>query len=232
MKKILLVLILTIMGNILAAPILQKGKNVNMTKQMMESEKVEIEKVVQRDTQPFFKFIINIGITQFEKEFEKEAQTEFFDKDYILSDSLKSSVLKDFTKGIKKITFKMFNAELKKINYISNNEAEIIYDIKLKDMDKFIIDIGNNEEIEQRVLKKIGYNSKDELERILKKKGNEEIKKKFYNALIEEIINTIDKNLENIKSGEAIVENISNKIKKVNGKWEIEDLENLTSNYQ
>ena len=80
-------------------------------------------------------------------------------------------------------------------------------------------------------MKKIGYNSKDELERILKKKGNEEIKKKFYNALIEEIINTIDKNLENIKSGETIVENISNKIKKVNGKWEIEDLENLTSNF-
>lgn len=231
MKRLVFIVMLAIMGNIFATPVLQKDKNVNMTKQTMEREKNEIEKVFQKDIQPLLKFFINTAFSLQKQEIEKDSETDFFDEDYILSKSLKSSILENFMKEFKNIMFKSLNVELKKIDYTSNDEAEIVYDIKIKNIDKLFDNVENEEEIEQKIVKKLGYSNKDEVEKIMKSKGNDDIKKRFYNILTEEMMILFEKNLKNIKSEETILENMSVKAKKVNGKWKIEDPEDIMNNF-
>ena len=231
MKRLVFIVMLAIMGNIFATPVLQEDKNVNMTKQTMEREKNEIEKVFQKDIQPFLKFFINTAFYLPKQEIEKDSETDFYDENYILSKSLKSSILENFMKEFKNIMFKSLNVELKKIDYTSNDEAEIVYDIKIKNIDKLFDNVENEEEIEQKIVKKLGYSNKDEVEKIMKSKGNDDIKKRFYNILTEEMMILLEKNLKNIKSEETILENMSVKAKKVNGKWKIEDPEDIMNNF-
>ena len=67
----------------------------------------------------------------------------------------------------------------------------------------------------------------DEFEKVMKNKGNEDKKRNFYNVALEETINLLNENLSEIKEENVFLSNVPVNLIKVNGKWEIENLENL-----
>ena len=60
------------------------------------------------------------------------------------------------------------------------------------------------------------------IEKIMKSKGNEELKKKFYYTLLDEMITLLNKEIKEIKEEESLLEDISVTLKKVNGRWQVE----------
>jgi len=92
---------------------------------------------------------------------------------------------------------------------------------------------GNNktyEELEMAIdfgIKQIVIDNEDEIERVMKSKGNDELKRKYYYIFLEEMVNFINEKAKGFKEEETLLENMSVTIKKVNNKWKIENLENL-----
>ena len=79
-------------------------------------------------------------------------------------------------------------------------------------------------ETERRILEKAKI-SEDDFEEIMKKKGNESIKRKYYNAAIQERINMFEKEAKKVTEEEVILQNLQALMVKVNGKWKSENLE-------
>jgi putative ATP-binding helicase protein len=229
MKKLLFVLMLAVMGNTFAAPRSQKAKSTRAvtTSRISESDRKEIENVIQRDMAPIFNKLLSIGIYDYKKEIEKDAS--LFEKGFVISEPLKKEILKKYSDEIVKFILKSFDLKIKinQISYISENKVNATLDFTSRNLDK-VLDIGGKDDIlYERSFKRLGYKFVDEFEKVMKNKGNEDKKRNFYNVALEETINLLNENLSEIKEENVFLSNVPVNLIKVNGKWEIENLENL-----
>ena len=227
MKKLLCVLMLAVMGNMLAA---QKSQNTKSTRttaagRISESERNEIENAVQVGMQPFVDMVTSAMKAEMNKEASKFSTDSLFEKDYVLSNSLKKEIGKKFTDEMLKFVFSSVKPKIvvKKINYVSQNQVNADYDIKIKNVDKVWDMLDFDEKLEKEFLEKIGTKSIEEAEKIMKSKGNEELKKKYYYTLLEEMITLLNKEIKQTKEEESLLEDLSVTLKKVNGKWQVEN---------
>ena len=226
MKKLLFVLMLAVMGNVLAAPKSQKTKSARTTatSRISESERNEIENAVQIGMQPFVDMVTSAMKAEMNKGVSKFPIDSLFEKDYVLSNSLKKEIGKKFTDEMLKLVFSAVKPKVvvKKINYISPNQVEVDYDIKIKNIDKVWDMVDFDEKLEKEFLAKVGAKNMEETEKIMKSKGNEELKKKFYYTLLDEMITLLNKEIKETKEEESLLEDVSVTLKKVNGRWQVE----------
>ena len=213
MKKILFLIMMVMAGNIFA---------VNNT-----TEDRAIQKMLRSRLQSYFFSIVNEGIRDNEKKLEKEAYNRLF-KDYVISNSLKREIVEKYVREISRITANetRLKFDIKQINYISDEEAEAIYDIRYKSLRTVSDMLDLDEETERKILEKSKI-SRDEFEEIMRKKGNEPIKRNYYNIAIQERINMFEQEAKKVTEEEVIVQDLPAILKKVNGKWKAENLEKI-----
>ena len=225
MKKILFLIMLIVMGNTLAANTTSKQNTIKTT----EDENKEIEKALTSRLQSIFFTIVNAGIQDNEKKLEKETYNRLFKKDYIVSNSLKKEIVEKYAREISRITAKEtpLRFYIKQINYVSNDEAEVVYDIKSKNLRNVSDMLDLDDETERKILERAKIASVNELEEIMKNKGDEPLKRNYYNVAIEERIKMFEEEAKKITEEEVIVENLPAIMKKVNGKWQVENLEKI-----
>ena len=229
MKKVLFVLMLVVIGNTFTAPKAQKSKNMEITaSRISESEKKEIENAIQKEIQPLVNFAMSSGISEGRKQLGEEALEKLFGKDYVISNSLKNEITEKYIDEIVKFTLKGVQPRvvIKKIDYVSQNEVQVNYDIKIKNLEKFWDILELDDGTERKIIKKMGIKNEDEIERVMKSKGNDELKRKYYYIFLEEMVNFINEKAKGFKEEETLLEDMSVTVKKVNNKWKIENLEN------
>ena len=224
MKKVLFVLMLVIMGNTFTATV---SRNVKTAARVSENERKEMENAIQKEIQPFVHFVMNAGISEARKQL-REVFDKLFGKDYVISNSLKNEITEKYIDEIVKFTLKGVEPRvvIKKIDYVSQNEVQVNYDIKIKNLEKFWDILELDDGTERKIIKKMGIKNEDEIERVMKSKGNDELKRKYYYIFLEEMVNFINEKAKGFKEEETLLENMSVTIKKVNNKWKIENLEN------
>ena len=226
MKKLLFVMMLAVMGNGFAGTItLQKNKGVQISQEVMESESSKIEKALQRDLQPISKIIYNYAIAEMSKEIGK-GNMNLLDKDIKISSSRKKELEEKYQKKFIDafISNVSISFSVKKIKFIDENTADVVYDMKMKDLDKGLkaLDKISDEDITEIILKKLGYNSEDELD-FMEKPGNENEKIRVLNIVYDELVNEVDIALKNTTSEIVIEKNMIGILKKVNGAWGLSD---------
>jgi putative ATP-binding helicase protein len=226
MKKLLFVMMLAVMGNGFAGTItLQKNKGVQISQEVMESESSKIEKALQRDLQPISKIIYNYAIAEMSKEIGK-GNMNLLDKDIKISSSRKKELEEKYQKKFIDafISNVSISFSVKKIKFIDENTADVVYDMKMKDLDKGLkaLDKISDEDITEIILKKLGYNSEDELD-FMEKPGNENEKIRVLNIVYDELVNQVEIALKNTTSEIVIEKNMPGILKKVNGEWGLSD---------
>ena len=226
MKKVLFALMLVIMGNTFTATV---SRNLKTAARVSENERKEMENAIQKEIQPFVHFVMNAGISEARKQLSEEAFDKLFGKDYVISNSLKNEITEKYIDEIVKFTLKGVEPRvvIKKIDYVSQNEVQVNYDIKIKNLEKFWDILELDDGTERKIIKKMGIKNENEIERVMKSKGNDELKRKYYYIFLEEMVNFINEKAKGFKEEETLLENMSVTIKKVNNKWKIENLENL-----
>jgi len=225
MKKVLFALMLVIMGNTFTATV---SRNVKTAARVSENERKEMENAIQKEIQPFVHFVMNAGISEARKQLSEEAFDKLFGKDYVISNSLKNEITEKYIDEIVKFTLKGVQPRvvIKKIDYVSQNEVQVNYDIKIKNLEKFWDILELDDGTERKIIKKMGIKNEDEIERVMKNKGNDELKRKYYYIFLEEMVNFINEKAKGFKEEETLLEDMSVTVKKVNNKWKIENLEN------
>lgn len=225
MKKVLFVLMLVIMGNTFTATV---SRNVKTAARVSENERKEMENAIQKEIQPFVHFVMNAGISEARKQLSEETFDKLFGKDYVISNSLKNEITEKYIDEIVKFTLKGVEPRvvIKKIDYVSQNEVQVNYDIKIKNLEKFWDILELDDGTERKIIKKMGIKNEDEIERVMKSKGNDELKRKYYYIFLEEMVNFINEKAKGFKEEETLLEDMSVTVKKVNNKWKIENLEN------
>ena len=225
MKKVLFALMLVIMGNTFTATV---SRNLKTAARVSENERKEMENAIQKEIQPFVHFVMNAGISEARKQLSEEAFDKLFGKDYVISNSLKNEITEKYIDEIVKFTLKGVQPRvvIKKIDYVSQNEVQVNYDIKIKNLEKFWDILELDDGTERKIIKKMGIKNEDEIERVMKSKGNDELKRKYYYIFLEEMVNFINEKAKGFKEEETLLENMSVTVKKVNNKWKIENLEN------
>ena len=225
MKKVLFALMLVIMGNTFTATV---SRNVKTAARVSENERKEMENAIQKEIQPFVHFVMNAGISEARKQLSEEAFDKLFGKDYVISNSLKNEITEKYIDEIVKFTLKGVEPRvvIKKIDYVSQNEVQVNYDIKIKNLEKFWDILELDDGTERKIIKKMGIKNEDEIERVMKSKGNDELKRKYYYIFLDEMINFINEKAKGFKEEETLLEDMSVTVKKVNNKWKIENLEN------
>ena len=225
MKKVLFALMLVIMGNTFTATV---SRNVKTAAKVSENERKEMENAIQKEIQPFVHFVMNTGISEARKQLSEEAFDKLFGKDYVISNSLKNEITEKYIDEIVKFTLKGVEPRvvIKKIDYVSQNEVQVNYDIKIKNLEKFWDILELDDGTERKIIKKMGIKNEDEIERVMKNKGNDELKRKYYYIFLEEMVNFINEKAKGFKEEETLLEDMSVTVKKVNNKWKIENLEN------
>ena len=225
MKKVLFVLMLVIMGNTFTATV---SRNVKTADKVSENERKEMENAIQKEIQPFVHFVMNTGISEARKQLSEEAFDKLFGKDYVISNSLKNEITEKYIDEIVKFTLKGVQPRvvIKKIDYVSQNEVQVNYDIKIKNLEKFWDILELDDGTERKIIKKMGIKNEDEIERVMKSKGNNELKRKYYYIFLEEMVNFINEKAKGFKEEATLLEDMSVTVKKVNNKWKIENLEN------
>ncbi len=235
MKKLLFVLMLATVGNTLAAPASKTTRNTGTVSIISESERKEIEKAIQSGMQPFINTVTTAIKTEINKQSSKLSVDSLFSNDYIISSSLKKEIGKKYADEIIKVVLNIMEptVSIKKINYISQNEVEVNYDMKIKNLDKVWDSLDFDEKMERNFLAKTGVKNLDEVEKIMKSKGNEDLKKKYYYVMLEEMVNGFNEELKKAKDEESLIdeetliEDMSVQVKKINGKWQVENLEKI-----
>ena len=225
MKKVLFVLMLVIMGNTFTATV---SRNLKTAARVSENERKEMENAIQKEIQPFVHFVMNAGISEARKQLSEEAFDKLFGKDYVISNSLKNEITEKYIDEIVKFTLKGVEPRvvIKKIDYVSQNEVQVNYDIKIKNLEKFWDILELDDGTERKIIKKMGIKNEDEIERVMKSKGNDELKRKYYYIFLEEMVNFINEKAKGFKEEATLLEDMSVTVKKVNNKWKIENLEN------
>ena len=185
-----------------------------------------IQKMLRSRLQSYFFTIVNEGIRDNEKKLEKEAYNRLF-KDYVISNSLKREIVEKYVREISKITANetRLKFDIKQINYISDEEAEAIYDIRSKSLRTVSDMLDLDEETERQIMEKAKISSVSELEQIMKNKGNEPIKRNYYSIAITKRIKMFEAEVKKITEEEILVENAPATLKKINGKWQVDSLE-------
>jgi len=217
---------LVIAGNSFTAPTSRSSKNTGMVSQVSESEKREFERAIKNDVEQPINDSIKAELSKSE-ELKKIAYESLFNEDYNISESLKKEMAQKFLKTLIDLSLKGLDLKIvmKKVNRVSENEVEILYDTKAKNTENILSISGKEEILGERVLKRMGY-SMNKMESILKNKGNDEIKRKFYNITMEEMAKIINQNIHELKDEQVLVEDIPATLKKVNGKWQVQDTDN------
>ena len=225
MKKVLFALMLVIMGNTFTATV---SRNLKTAARVSENERKEMENAIQKEIQPFVHFVMNAGISEARKQLSEEAFDKLFGKDYVISNSLKNEITEKYIDEIVKFTLKGVEPRvvIKKIDYVSQNEVQVNYDIKIKNLEKFWDILELDDGTERKIIKKMEIKKEDEIERVMKSKGNDELKRKYYYIFLEEMVNFINEKAKGFKEEETLLEDMSVTVKKVNNKWKIENLEN------
>ena len=225
MKKVLFVLMLVIMGNTFTATV---SRNLKTAARVSENERKEMENAIQKEIQPFVHFVMSAGISEARKQLSEEAFDKLFGKDYVISNSLKNEITEKYIDEIVKFTLKGVEPRvvIKKIDYVSQNEVQVNYDIKIKNLEKFWDILELDDGTERKIIKKMGIKNENEIERVMKSKGNDELKRKYYYIFLEEMVNFINEKAKGFKEEETLLEDMSVTVKKVNNKWKIENLEN------
>ena len=225
MKKVLFALMLVIMGNTFTATV---SRNLKTAARVSENERKEMENAIQKEIQPFVHFVMSAGISEARKQLSEEAFDKLFGKDYVISNSLKNEITEKYIDEIVKFTLKGVEPRvvIKKIDYVSQNEVQVNYDIKIKNLEKFWDILELDDGTERKIIKKMGIKNEDEIERVMKSKGNDELKRKYYYIFLEEMVNFINEKAKGFKEEETLLEDMSVTVKKVNNKWKIENLEN------
>ena len=225
MKKVLFALMLVIMGNTFTATV---SRNLKTAARVSENERKEMENAIQKEIQPFVHFVMNAGISEARKQLSEEAFDKLFGKDYVISNSLKNEITEKYIDEIVKFTLKGVEPRvvIKRIDYVSQNEVQVNYDIKIKNLEKFWDILELDDGTERKIIKKMGIKNEDEIERVMKNKGNDELKRKYYYIFLEEMVNFINEKAKGFKEEETLLEDMSVTVKKVNNKWKIENLEN------
>ena len=225
MKKVLFALMLVIMGNTFTTTV---SRNLKTAARVSENERKEMENAIQKEIQPFVHFVMNAGISEARKQLSEEAFDKLFGKDYVISNSLKNEITEKYIDEIVKFTLKGVEPRvvIKKIDYVSQNEVQVNYDIKIKNLEKFWDILELDDGTERKIIKKILDKNEDEIERVMKNKGNDELKRKYYYIFLEEMVNFINEKAKGFKEEETLLEDMSVTVKKVNNKWKIENLEN------
>lgn len=225
MKKVLFALMLVIMGNTFTATV---SRNLKTAARVSENERKEMENAIQKGIQPFVHFVMNAGISEARKQLSEEAFDKLFGKDYVISNSLKNEITEKYIDEIVKFTLKGVEPRvvIKKIDYVSQNEVQVNYDVKIKNLEKFWDILELDDGTERKIIKKMGIKNEDEIERVMKNKGNDELKRKYYYIFLEEMVNFINEKAKGFKEEETLLEDMSVTVKKVNNKWKIENLEN------
>jgi len=225
MKKVLFALMLVIMGNTFTTTV---SRNLKTAARVSENERKEMENAIQKEIQPFVHFVMNAGISEARKQLSEEAFDKLFGKDYVISNSLKNEITEKYIDEIVKFTLKGVEPRvvIKKIDYVSQNEVQVNYDIKIKNLEKFWDILELDDGTERKIIKKMGIKNEDEIERVMKNKGNDELKRKYYYIFLEEMVNFINEKAKGFKEEETLLEDMSVTVKKVNNKWKIENLEN------
>ena len=176
MKKLLFLIMMIVAGNAFTA-----GTQAN--------EDMAIKRALQSRLNSFFFTIVNEGIRDNERNLEKEAYSKLFKKDYIISNSLKREIVEKYAREISRITADetKLKFDVKQIDYLSNGEAEVVYDIKSKSL-KSVPDMLEVDDETERIILERAKMSESELEAIMKERGNEPAKRNYYNIAIEERI--------------------------------------------
>ena len=213
------------MGNTFTTTV---SRNLKTAARVSENERKEMENAIQKEIQPFVHFVMNAGISEARKQLSEEAFDKLFGKDYVISNSLKNEITEKYIDEIVKFTLKGVEPRvvIKKIDYVSQNEVQVNYDIKIKNLEKFWDILELDDGTERKIIKKMGIKNENEIERVMKSKGNDELKRKYYYIFLEEMVNFINEKAKGFKEEETLLEDMSVTVKKVNNKWKIENLEN------
>ena len=143
MKKLLFLIMMIVAGNAFTA-----GTQAN--------EDMAIKRALQSRLNSFFFTIVNEGIRDNERNLEKEAYSKLFKKDYIISNSLKREIVEKYAREISRITADetKLKFDVKQIDYLSNGEAEVVYDIKSKSLKSVPDMLEVDDETERRILER------------------------------------------------------------------------------
>ena len=185
-----------------------------------------IQKMLRSRLQSYFFSIVNEGIRDNEKKLEKEAYNRLF-KDYVISNSLKREIVEKYVREISRITANetRLKFDIKQIEYLSDDEVEVVYDIKSKNLKNVSDMLDLDEETERQIMEKAKISSISELEKIMKNKGNEPIKRNYYSIAITKRIKMFEEEVKKITEEEILVQNAPATLKKINGKWQVDSLE-------
>ena len=224
MKKILFLIMVAVMGNTFAA---NSRVQQNVPARTVEEENMEIKKALISRLQSFFFTIVNAGIQDNERKLEKEAYNKLFKKDYIISNALKHEIVDKYVRSISRITAREtpLRFDVKQIDHLSDDEVEVVYDIKAKNLKDVPDMLDIDDETEKQIMEKAKIGSVSELEELMKTKGNEPLKRNYYSIAITKRIKMFEAEAKKIKEEEILIENVPATLKKVNGKWEVDSLE-------
>ena len=221
MRKILFLIMLVVLGNSFAEPS-KNSKIGNMSNEITENEKKEIERVLQKELQ----FVINEIVGASLSEVSKIIGNQIFDKQSDISVSAKDRILQKFSKeyismGLNNIDTKL---DIKQFKNLPNNKVQVFYNLRIKDISK--ISLENKKEMGEKILRNLGYKSQEEVKKILMNSSNDAKKEKIYETILQESLKVVGEKMKNIKAEIFLVKDATTILVKRNGVWKIEGLNN------
>ena len=136
-------------------------------------------------------------------------------------------IVDKYVRSISRITAREtpLRFDVKQIDHLSDDEVEVVYDIKSKNLKDVPDMLDIDDETEKQIMEKAKIGSVSELEELMKTKGNEPLKRNYYSIAITKRIKMFEAEAKKIKEEEILIENVPATLKKVNGKWEVDSLE-------
>ena len=217
MKKILFLIMLVVLGNSFAAPS-KNSKIGSVSNEITANEKKEVERVLQKELQSIMNEIVGAELS----EIAKIIGNQIFDKESNISASAKNRIIQKFSKEYISMALNNIDTkiDIKQFKNLPNNKVQVFYDIKIKDISK--ISLESKKEMEEKVLKNLGYKSQDEIKKILMSSSNE----KIYENILQESLKIVGEKMKNIKAEAFLVKDAATTFVKRNGVWKIEGLNN------
>ena len=177
MKKILFLVMLVVLGNSFAAPS-KNSKIGSVSNEITANEKKEVERVLQKELQSIMNEIVGAELS----EIAKIIGNQIFDKESNISASAKNRIIQKFSKEYISMALNNIDTkiDIKQFKNLPNNKVQVFYDIKIKDISK--ISLESKKEMEEKVLKNLGYKSQDEIKKAYHKLAKEHHPDRFVNS--------------------------------------------------
>jgi len=210
---------LVVLGNSFAAP-LKNAKSGSISNVITTSEKNEVERVLQNELNSIINGVIGSELS----EISKIIGNEVFGGQVNVNSDVKNKIIQKFSQKFTSMALDNINmkVDVKEFKNLSNNEVQVFYDVKIKDISKISLE---NKEMEEKVLKKLGYKNLDEIKKILSSSVSDK-KEKIYEAILQESLNIVEEKLKNIKTEAFLIKDAATTLAKRNGTWIIEGLNN------